>query len=312
MTATAIISTRGLTKAFGPRLAVADLNLTVNEGDVFGFLGPNGSGKTTTLRMLLGLVYATSGTIELFGHRIPRDASLVLGKVGALIEGPGFYPHRSGPANLDLVDSAGSNSGRDRKSRIDEALERVGLADSGRLKVGAYSTGMRQRLALAAALLRRPRLLVLDEPTAPLDPHGARSMRDLIAELASDGVTVLLSSHLLSEVETICNRAAIVDRGRLVAQDEVARLLAPTGQLWITTPDLDKAETLLRRAEGPNITERTTERLALDPGNMSPDAVNELLVCSGVRVLELTIERATLEDIFLRLTADGRDVDDRG
>ena len=241
-----MIRTEGLTKRFGGLVAVDGLDLDVREGDLFGFLGPNGSGKTTTVRMLLGLVFASSGRIEVLGRPMPGAAREVLPQVGSLVEGPGFYPHRSGRANLALFDAAGPRStggpprttGRDRRRRIDDALARVGLDRVGRRPVRAWSSGMRQRLGLAAALLRAPRLLVLDEPTNGLDPHGMREVRDLLVELARGGTTVFLSSHLLAEVELVCTRAAIVDRGRLVAQDRVAALLGPTGWpcTWMAPP----------------------------------------------------------------------------
>jgi ABC-type multidrug transport system ATPase subunit len=332
-----VIRTEGLSKRFGGLVAVDGLDLDVREGDLFGFLGPNGSGKTTTVRMLLGLVFATSGRIEVLGRPMPRAAREVLPQVGSLVEGPAFYPHLSGRANLALFDAAGPppprphpprpvpgppegerrrprgwargavHSPRDRRRRIDDALARVGLDRVGRRPVRAWSSGMRQRLGLAAALLRAPRLLVLDEPTNGLDPHGMREVRDLLAELVAGGTTVFLSSHLLAEVELVCTRAAIVDRGRLVAQDRVAALLGPTGRVLVTTPDVGAAADLAAALPGVRLGERAGDRLAVHLDGTAPEALNRRLVDGGVRVRELVVERATLEDVFLRLTGrDGR------
>jgi ABC-type multidrug transport system ATPase subunit len=298
-----VIRTEGLTKRFGGLVAVDGLDLDVREGDLFGFLGPNGSGKTTTVRMLLGLVFATSGRIEVLGRPMPRAAREVLPQVGSLVEGPAFYPDLSGRANLSLFDAAGPRGGtRDRRRRVDDALARVGLEGVGRRPVRAWSSGMRQRLGLAAALLRGPRLLVLDEPTNGLDPHGMREVRDLLAELVAGGTTVFLSSHLLAEVELVCTRAAIVDRGRLVAQDRVAALLGPTGRLLVTTPDVGAAADLAAALPGVRLGERRPDRLAVHLDGTPPEALNRRLVDGGVRVRELVVERPTLEDVFLRLT----------
>jgi ABC-type multidrug transport system ATPase subunit len=316
-----VIRTEGLTKRFGGLVAVDGLDLDVGEGDLFGFLGPNGSGKTTTVRMLLGLVFATSGRIEVLGRPMPRAAREVLPQVGSLVEGPAFYPHLSGRANLALFDAAGPRftggppwrspgpprATPDRRRRIDDALARVGLDRVGRRPVRAWSSGMRQRLGLAAALLRAPRLLVLDEPTNGLDPHGVREVRDLLAELVAGGSTVFLSSHLLAEVELVCTRAAIVDRGRLVAQDRVEALLGPTGRVLVTTPDVGAAADLAAALPGVRLGERRPDRLAVHLDGTAPEALNRRLVDGGVRVRELVVERPTLEDVFLRLTAgDGR------
>jgi ABC-2 type transport system ATP-binding protein len=298
-----VIRTEGLTKRFGGVEAVRDLDLEVHEGDLFGFLGPNGSGKTTTVRMLLGLVFPTAGRVELLGRPMPRAGRTVLAEVGSLVEGPAFYPHLSGRVNLSLLDAAGPGGRRtDRRRRIGQALERVGLDSVGRRPVKAYSTGMRQRLGLAAALLRSPRLLVLDEPTNGLDPQGMREIRDLLAELVAAGTTVFLSSHLLAEVELICTRAAIVHRGRLVVQDRVEALLAPTGRVRLTTPDPGRASELASRLPGVELGEWRADSLVVQLDGTSPEALNRHLVAGGVPVRELVVERPSLEDVFLALT----------
>ena len=301
-----MIRTEGLTKRFGRLVAVDGLDLDVREGDLFGFLGPNGSGKTTTVRMLLGLVFATSGRIEVLGRPMPGAAREVLPQVGSLVEGPGFYPNLSGRANLTLFDAAGPQPSldppRERRRRVADALAQVGLDGVGRRPVKAWSTGMRQRLGLAAALLRAPRLLILDEPTNGLDPHGMREVRDLLVELVAGGTTVFLSSHLLAEIELICTRAAIVDRGRLVAQDRVEALLGPTGRVLVTTPDVSAAAELAAALPGVRLGERRPDRLAVHLDGTAPEALNRRLVDGGVRVRELVVERPTLEDVFLRLT----------
>ncbi len=304
---TTVIRTEGLTKRFGRLAAVDGIDLDVHEGDLFGFLGPNGSGKTTTIRMLLGLVFPTSGRVELLGQAVPRHARDVLGQVGALVEGPGFYPTLSGRRNLALLDAAHPRTGarRTRRRRIHDALEQVGLAGIDRRPVRSYSTGMRQRLGLAAALVRRPRLLVLDEPTNGLDPQGIHEMRSLFVDLVAGGTTVLLSSHLLGEVEMICTRAAMMAAGRLVAQDRVDRLLAPTGRVIVDTPDPDTALAVLGLA--PPTVERVGPRLSIHLNGRAPEELNAALVTAGVPVRQLVVERRTLEDAFLTLTGGSAD-----
>jgi ABC-type multidrug transport system ATPase subunit len=292
-----VVRTRGLTKRFGSVLAVDAIDLDVVEGDVYGFLGANGSGKTTTVRMLLGLVLATSGEVELLGKRMPKAASTVLPRVGTLVEGPAAYGHLTGRANLELFDAMGSGR-RGRRARVDDVLERVGLAVAGDRAVRGYSLGMRQRLGLAGALLRRPRLLVLDEPTNGLDPQGIREMRELLLDLNKDGTTIFLSSHLLAEVEQMCTRVGVLDRGRLVVQNRLSLLRAPTGRTVVVTPDGDLALGLLNgRVEA-----REGRRLVVRADD--PAALNRLLVDGGVRVAELGPERRGLEQVVLEATTD--------
>ena len=294
-----MIRTSALVKRYGRVTAVDQLDLDVREGDRYGFLGPNGSGKTTTVRMLLGLVLPTSGKVELLGGKPSRET---LQQVGALVEGPAFYGHLSGRANLRLADAAGpGGSRRTRRQRVDEALEQVGLAGVDRRPVRAYSLGMRQRLGLAGALLRRPRLLVLDEPTNGLDPAGIREVRELLLTLNREGTTVFLSSHLLSEIEALCTRIGVVDRGRLVLQDDLAVFQAPTGLVEVATPDLHRAATLLGDAaqgvEGSTLLVRHDDAASL----------NAQLVASGIRVAAIGAQRRTLEAAVLEATSSGSD-----
>jgi len=300
----AVITTRALTKRYGAVEAVRSVDLEVREGDRYGLLGPNGSGKTTLVRMLLGLVYATSGEIEVMGLRIPRRVREVLPQVGALIEEPAAYPHMSGRANLSLLDAAGPGglAGRaSRRRRIDEALELVGLAGVGRRPVKAYSLGMRQRLGLAAALIRRPRLLILDEPGNGLDPRGIRDLRELMIKLNETGVTVFLSSHLLAEVEQLCTRVGVLDAGRLVLQDDLATLCAPTGLVLVDTPDADQVAAMLNG----QVEQRDGQRLLVRYGEAA--ALNARLVGAGLRVTAIGPHRRNLEEIVLAVTGTGSD-----
>jgi len=298
-----MIVTSALTKRFGRILAVDGVDLDVREGDRYGFLGPNGSGKTTVVRMLLGLVYATSGKIEVLGQPVPGRIAHVLPEIGSLIEAPSAYGHLSGRANLTLIDAAGSAAGgrRGRRQRMDAVLDRVGLGGIDNRAVKKYSLGMRQRLGLAAALLRSPRLLILDEPTNGLDPQGIREVRELLAELNSAGTTVFLSSHQLAEVEQLCTRVGVINRGRLVLQDDLAELRRPTGRVVLRTPDADRAAALL---DG-RVAGREQDRLIV--ANADPAAVNSQLVAAGLRVSEVSAERRSLEDLVLSLTGSGSD-----
>jgi ABC-type multidrug transport system ATPase subunit len=297
-----VITTRGLVKRYGRLRAVDGIDLDVHEGDVYGFLGANGSGKTTTVRMLMGLVLPTAGEVELLGRRMPRAGREVLPRVGALIEGPAHYGHLSGRANLSLLDAAGpGGSWRTRARRVDDVLDQVGLGGVGRRPVKAYSLGMRQRLGLAAALLRRPELLVLDEPTNGLDPQGIAEIRELLLELHRQGTTVFLSSHLLAEVEQLCTRVGVLDRGRLVLQDRLATLTAPTGATVVHTPHPDRVRATL---DG-RVTAVDGFRVVVKGDD--PAEVNALLVGAGVPVTGLAIERPTLEEVVLaaaRATGD--------
>lgn len=309
---TAVIETRGLTKRYrGGQLAVERLDLTVPGGSVFGFLGPNGSGKTTTIRMLMGLIEPTAGSATVLGRPMPRFVRTVLPQVGALIEGPALYEFLSGRDNLLRYDSADPSADpRTRKARVAAALDRVGLTQAGGKKAKAYSLGMKQRLGLAAALLQPRKLLVLDEPTNGLDPQGMREIRSLVRELAADGTTVFLSSHLLDEIEQVCTHAAVMAQGRLLTQGPVADLAAGArGRLAVTTPDPGDAARVLKEL---GVTELSAEEdrvtCELPATDVELADINAALVRDGVRVRGFGIERASLEDAFVALTGEGFDV----
>jgi ABC-2 type transport system ATP-binding protein len=300
-----MIETRDLTKHFGRVVAVEGVDLAVAEGERYGFLGPNGSGKTTTVRMLLGLVFATRGSVSLLGHPVPGRVGRALPDVGALVEAPAAYGHLSARANLDLLEASGPRgrrmSRRARRARIDEVLDQVGLGGVGRRPVKAYSLGMRQRLGLAAAILDRPRLLVLDEPTNGLDPQGIWEVRELLLRLNRDGTTIFVSSHLLAEVEQLCTRVGVMDRGRLVAQPAMDEVRRPTGRALVTVDDPARALSLL---DG-RVVSRDGGRLVVT--GVPVAELNRRLVEAGVEVSEIVAERSTLEAVVLSLTGPGSD-----
>lgn len=305
----AAVETRGLSKRFGSRLAVDGLDMVVPRGAVYGFLGPNGSGKTTTIRMLLGLVEPSSGTRSLLGHPMPRAASHALPQVGSLVEGPAFHPYLSGRANLARLDAADLWSDpRTTRTRIDTALDRVGLLAAATKRYRAYSLGMRQRLAIAGALLAPRELLVLDEPTNGLDPQGTREVRHLVASLAEDGATVLVSSHLLSEVEQICTHLGIMSDGRLVAQGTVEALRGSgVTAVRVTTPRTGEAADVLRRL-GVGDVEVLRDEVHGRPGSVEPEVIVAALVHADVPVRGFAVTTPSLEDLFVGLTGEGFDV----
>ena len=300
-----IVATVDLTKRFGRVTAVDGVTLEVPEGVRFGLLGPNGSGKTTLVRMLLGLVHATSGSIEVLGEPMPRRAASVLPRVGALVEGPAAWGHLSGRANLRLLDAAGPGRSRHRRRRVDDVLEQVGLGGVDRRPVRAYSLGMRQRLGIAAALLREPELLLLDEPTNGLDPRGIHEMRALLTSLNEAGTTVVLSSHLLAEVEALCTHVGVMDTGHLALTSDIPSLRTPTGRILVRTPDPAAVVGLL---DG-QVVERSGDTVVVRGGN--PASLNARLVGAGVPVSGLSEERRTLEQVVLELTGSGNDRVDR-
>ena len=306
----AAVATAGLAKRFrGGQLAVGGIDLVVPHGSVYGFLGPNGSGKTTTIRMLLGLIAPTAGTHTLLGQEMPRAAARVLPLVGALVEGPAFHPHLSGRANLarlDAADRTADSSTADR--RIAAALDRVGLAAAARKRYRAYSQGMRQRLGIAAALLQPRELLILDEPTNGLDPQGTREVRALVSALAADGVTVLLSSHLLSEVEQVCTHVGVMHVGKLVAQGTLDELQqGQAARVRVETTDPAHGVRVLAAL---GLTDVDTDGRAVSAllDSAAPEAVLAALVRDGVPVRQFTVDAPGLEDVFVSLTGEGFDV----
>jgi ABC-2 type transport system ATP-binding protein len=300
-----------LSRSFGRQKAVVELDLDVPRGAVYGFLGPNGSGKTTTIRMLLGLIRADAGTIQLLGHPMPDSAARVLPQVGALIEGPAFHPYLSGGDNLRRLDACDACADpRTRPDRIDAALHRVGLAAAAGKRYRQYSLGMKQRLGLAAALLQPRALLILDEPTNGLDPQGTREVRNLVRSLADDGTTVLVSSHLLSEVEQVATHVGIMSAGRLLAQGPLSEVLgrsAPTIRLQ-TTQLGPAAEVLTRLGMTGLVLDAEHEQLSAPLGAHAPEVLTRELVLAGVPVRAITTVRPALEDLFVQLTGEGFDV----
>jgi ABC-2 type transport system ATP-binding protein len=303
------VSSSGLTKRFGRHVAVDGVDLRVPCGQVCGFLGPNGSGKTTTIRMLLGLVRPTGGTHSLLGEPMPASAAAVLPRVGSLVEGPAFHPYLSGADNLARLDAADRSADpRTARARIATALERVGLLAAAGKRYRAYSLGMRQRLALAATLLRPRDLLILDEPTNGLDPQGTREVRALVASLAGEGASVLLSTHLLAEVEQICTYVAVLHRGRLVAQAPLARLRADAApRARVATDRPEDAARVLRELGLADVQVRQGEASGL-LGDLAPEKVVAALVHDGVGVREFTVPAPDLEELFVSLTGEGFDV----
>ena len=310
---TVALAARDLTKRYGPVAAVDGLNLEVEAGTLYGFLGPNGAGKTTTIRMFVGLIHPSAGEVEVLGRQVrPGHAADVLRRVGALVEEPAFWPYLSGHRNLVYFARAGrpATDARAREERIDEALATVNLSGAAGKKVKAYSQGMRQRLGIARALLGAPELLLLDEPTNGLDPQGIAEIRSLLRRLAGSGTTVFVSSHLLSEVEAMCDRVGVLAQGRLVADGPPSSLRATGDRLRVRVGDPDRAVTVLRGVDGVvldgGVADPAVLRIRLNPPASSA-AVAAALVRAGVALHELTPERERLEDVFLDLVG-GADV----
>ena len=293
------IEVRGLVKAYGQLRAVDGVDITINEGDVYGYLGPNGAGKTTSLRMMLGLITPTAGTVRLFG-RNPIETVYALEGVAGFVEAPTFYPYLSGRKNLQLL---AAYDGDGAVGRIEEALETVELADRAKDRVGGYSHGMRQRLGIAGALLRRPKLLLLDEPATGLDPAGMRDMRLLIRRLADQGMTVVLSSHLLAEVEELCNRVAIVRSGRIVYEGLISELKRGAGAVYrLATTDDERAIAICRAQPGIAEVLIEHEHICFTADEPAVAELSQALVEAGALIHALAPQTVTLEDLFFSLT----------
>ena len=296
-----VLETEELTKRYGRRVAVDGLSLRVERGDIFGFLGQNGAGKSTTIRMALGLVRPTSGRVSLLGYNMARDPIRALRRTGAIVETPSFYPHFSGRQNLSLL---AAMSGGAEKRRIDEVLDIVGLRARAGDPAGVYSHGMRQRLGIAQALLPNPDFVILDEPTDGLDPQGIHEMRSLIRRLRDDlGLTVLLSSHLLFEIEQICNRVAIIDHGKLLYQGTLEKLVASDKTVKLTVDRMEEARALLAADPALSVVRNGEGSLYVKMSDEQIPMMNRLLVERGFQVMELSPQRETLEDVFMRLTS---------
>jgi ABC-2 type transport system ATP-binding protein len=298
------VETHGLTKRFDTNIAVDDVELLVPRGCAFGYLGPNGAGKTTLIRVLLGLTHADAGTMFLLGHAVPRHRDVALARVGAIVDEPRFHGHLTGRQNLRILAAAREPAA---KGRVEPALERVGILHRADDKVSKYSMGMRQRLGVAACLLGDPQLLILDEPMNGLDPAGMLDMRDMILSLVSEGRTVVLSSHLLDEVERTCDAVAIVDRGKVIRQGPISQLLAGSSfEVQVECSDPDRAAGLLLATPLGAHVQTGQDGLAISlPEGTDRDAIaeiNRLLVEGGISIFRLQQIQASLESWFLEVT----------
>lgn len=309
-----ILQTEGLTKRYGRRLAVDSLSLSVERGDIFGFLGQNGAGKSTVIRMALGLVRPSGGRALLFGEdmaKLRRKALRALGRVGAIVEAPAFYENFSGWDNLRIFAAMSGGGGSNlRRKEIEETLDLVGLPTRGRDPVRTYSHGMRQRLGIAQTLLPRPEFIILDEPTDGLDPQGIHEVRLLLRRLQAElGLTIMLSSHLLFEVERVCNRVAIIDEGRLLYQGALENLIDKERVVRITAEPLEEAYELLTRdptlngLNGLSVSRNGSRSLYVRMPDERIPRVNAMLVANNIRVSEIVSQQATLEEVFLTLTS---------
>jgi len=296
-----VVRTEHLTKCFGKLVAVDNLNLEVRKGEVFGFLGPNGAGKSTTMGMMLGLIAPTSGTVELFGLNIQSYLSKILKRVGAVTENPGFYPYLSGRDNLKYIARI---TGEVNKHRINQILELVELSDRDKDRFSNYSLGMKQRLAIACALLHDPEFMILDEPTNGLDPAGMKEIRELIIRLGQEGKTIFLNSHLLHEVEQVCERVAIIKQGRMIAQGLVQDLLKQGDTLQLKVTDPDNAMTVLKELNWLNSVDRENDKLLIGVKAEKYAEISAVLAKENIFITEMKAKEDTLESFFLEVTEE--------
>jgi ABC-type multidrug transport system ATPase subunit len=296
-----VLSTHGLTKDFKQLRAVDTLDLSVCRGDVFGFLGPNGCGKTTTIRLIFGLIYPTSGYVQVLDHRVPDDRLRALRHLGGFVDDPMFYDNMTARRNLRLL---GEMNGEVSEERISEVLEMVSLTERGKTKVGGYSHGMRQRLGIALALIHQPDVIVLDEPTSGLDPQGMKDVRELIRDLGKQGTTVFLSSHLLHEVELVCNRAVILSKGRVVMQGPVSELHPASHAVKVLTGDQSRALEIIKGMAAPETVRQDEGYVMVESGDGFVPEMVRRLVAENIDILAVVpaLEQG-LEDMFLELTA---------
>lgn len=303
-----VLEVQSLSKRFGDIEAVKDLNLTIYTGDVYGFIGPNGAGKTTTIRMLLGLIHPDKGEVKLFGRGLYTDFRNAIHNIGALVEAPAFYPYLSGYMNLKLF---GKLSGGVTRERIIETLNLVGLGRRGKHKVKGYSQGMKQRLGIGLALLHKPRLLILDEPTNGLDPQGIREVRNLIRKISQEEkITIFLSSHLLGEMEMVCNRIGIIYRGQILKEGPVDELLGQSQEVVEINVDKhsEAKEFLEREFQGLNVEIIRQNWLSFRLGRWDTFLINKRLLDAGFKVFSFAPRRRTLEEFFVELTGESQDV----
>jgi ABC-type multidrug transport system ATPase subunit len=296
-----VLSTHGLTKDFKNLRAVDDLNISVCKGDVFGFLGPNGCGKTTTIRMIFGLIYPTSGYAQVLDHKVPTDRQRALRHLGGFVDDPMFYGNMTARRNLRML---ATMNGEVSEERITEVLDMVGLLGRADSKAGGFSHGMRQRLGIALALIHRPDVIVLDEPTSGLDPQGMKDVRELIRQLGSEGITVFLSSHLLHEVELVCNRATILNRGRVIVQGPVSELRPASHAVKVLTGNQSKALEVIRAMSSPEGAREDEDYIIVESGDGFVPEMVRRLVADNIDILAVVpaVEQG-LEDMFLELTS---------
>lgn len=298
--ATPALTTHNLTKRFGDVTAIEQLNIAVEPGEVFGFLGPNGSGKTTTVKLILGLIGPTEGSIELFGQQAEGNRRELLKRVSAIVEAPAFYPYLSAFDNLKLLAVI---DGFD-ETEIDSVVHRVGLDDAGNRKFQEFSLGMKQRLGIAAAILRHPALVILDEPTSGLDPAGQREIRDLIPEFARGGAAVFLSSHMMHEVQEICDRVGILSRGRLLSIGSVSDLVIQQGTIDIRVEPIHEALEAIQNLDWIDRVEQVDGQISVTAPTDRSAELNQVLAGKGLFASEIRPRERSLEDVFLEITGE--------